>query len=219
MTEWRPGDLVERYRSCPWRERFHVALRCRMMNLRLLEAEVPRQGRVVDLGSGQGLVTLMLAAAAPGREVVGIEREARKVAAAERASEGIGNVSFRQGDLLDAKVREEGFDTALLLNVLYLWPEEGKAGILRNAHRMLREGGTLLVYEVVRAPTWKYWVAFLQEWVALNVLRTTISREMHFQSSEEMESLFRACGFEVEAAAPFHRGKPYPHFLFRCRRL
>lgn len=209
--------LLARYRFCPWRERFHVALRCRMMNLWPLEAEVPREGRVADLGCGQGLVALALAAAAPGREVVGIEREERKVEAARRAGEGLGNLSFRQGDLLALDEKEGGFDAALLLDVLYLWPGEAKRRILAGAGRALRKDGLLLVHEVVTTPAWKYGVALLQEWVALNVLRTTASRGIHYASREENENLLRACGFEVEAV-PFHRGKPYAHCLFRCRK-
>lgn len=195
-----------------------MALRCRMMNLWPLEGEVPREGRVADLGCGQGLVALALAAAALGRQVVGIEREERKVEAARRAGEGIGNLSFRQGDLLALAEAGESFDAALLLDVLYLWPAEQKALILRQAHRVLRRGGLLLVHEVVTTPAWKYAVALLQEWAALNVLRTTTSRRIHYASREENEALLRACGFEVEAV-PFHRGKPYAHCLFRCRRM
>ncbi|OGL62466.1 MAG: hypothetical protein A3I72_01195 [Candidatus Tectomicrobia bacterium RIFCSPLOWO2_02_FULL_70_19] len=209
--------LLARYRFCPWRERFHVALRCRMMNLWPLEIEVPREGRVADLGSGQGLVAVALAAAAPGREVAGIEREARKVEVARRAGEGLGNLSFRQGDLLALGEREGSLDAALLVDVLYLWPAEAKRRILANARRALRTGGLLLVHEVVTTPAWKYGVALLQEWVALNVLRTTTSREIHYATREENESLLRACGFEVETV-PFHRGKPYAHCLFRCRK-
>ncbi|MEK6712319.1 MAG: class I SAM-dependent methyltransferase [Nitrospinota bacterium] len=209
--------LLARYRFCPWRERLHVALRCRMMNLWPLEAEVPREGRVADLGSGQGLAALALAASAPAREVVGIEREERKVEAARRAGRGLGNLSFRPGDLLALAEPEGSFDAALLLDVLYLWPAEMKRRILANAHRALRTGGLLLVHEVVTTPAWKYGVALLQEWVALNILRTTASRGIHYASREENESLLRACGFEVEAA-PFHRGRPYAHWLFRCRK-
>lgn len=210
-------SLLARYRFCPPRERFHVALRCRMMNLWLLEAEVPRQGRVADLGCGQGLAAVMLAASAPGRSVVGIEREARKVEAARRAGEGLGNLSFRQGDLLALDEPEGGFDAALLLDVLYLWPGEEKRRIVENARRAIRTGGLLLVHEITTRPAWKYGVALLQEWLALNVLRTTAGRGIHYASKEENEGLLRACGFAVETV-PFHRGKPYAHFLFRCRK-
>ncbi len=187
-----------------------------MMNLWPLVREVPGSGPVLDLGCGQGLVALALAMAAPGRQVVGIEREARKVSAARMAGEGLANLSFRAGDIFE--LDDEGrFDAVLLVDVLYLWEEPHKRRILRTAHRALRKGGLLLVQEVVTRPRLKYAVALLQEWLALRVLRTTSSGGVNYVSREENESLLRSCGFEVESV-PFHRRVPYAHFLFRCRK-
>lgn len=187
-----------------------------MMNLWPLEKEVPKSGRVLDLGSGQGLVALALAVGGPGRQVVGIEREERKVSAAQKAAAGLKNLSFRRGDIFS--LDEEGsFDVALLVDVLYLWDEPRKRRILEGARKALRKGGLLLVQEVVTRPRMKYGIAVLQEWLALHVLKTTSPGGIHYVSREKNEALLRSCGFEVESV-PFHRGIPYAHFLFRCRK-
>jgi len=188
-----------------------------MMRLWSLEREVPQRGRILDLGAGQGLVALALALLGPEREVVGIEREERKVAAAKAAAAGLVNLSFRHGDILELS-ETEVFDVVLLVDVLYLWREAEKRRILQHAHEILRQRGLLLVHEVTTEPRLKYAFAVFQEWVALHMLRTTAAAGLHYVSREENESLLRSCGFEVQSL-PMHRGMPYPHHLFRCCRI
>ena len=211
------ASVLACYRGVSWRERLHVGLRARMMKLWSLEGEVPRRGRILDLGAGQGLVALTLALIGPEREVIGIEREERKVGAAKTAAVGLANLSFRQGNILELS-ETDVFDVVLLVDVLYLWREAEKRRILQNAHDILRQRGLLLVHEVTTEPRLKYAFAVFQEWVALHILRTTAAAELHYISREENESLLRSCGFEVESI-PVHQGMPYPHHLFRCCRV
>jgi len=63
-----------------------------------IEAEVPRRGRVLDLGCGHGLFSLLLAATSPERQVTGVDVDGDKLGLARRAAEALGldNVRFRR---------------------------------------------------------------------------------------------------------------------------
>ncbi len=100
-----------------------------------------RLGDVVDIGSGDGSVAQLLCARAKSWTCV--DRSERVLEAARtRLSKGK-NVRFVQGDALALPLDVASCDTALLLHVLT--QVESPAGILSEAARVLRPGGTLVV--------------------------------------------------------------------------
>ena len=81
----------------------------------LREAGIGTGHRVLDLGSGLGDVSMVVAGlVGPSGEVVGLERDASSIAKASARVEaaGLRNVVFAQGDVNDI-VSEKTFDAAV----------------------------------------------------------------------------------------------------------
>lgn len=78
---------------------------------RALEAPVPEQARVLDLGTGSGAVALALAAARPSWTITATDRSTAALAVARGNGERLGftNVRWREGDWF-AAVEDERFD-------------------------------------------------------------------------------------------------------------
>jgi ubiquinone/menaquinone biosynthesis C-methylase UbiE len=103
--------------------------------------------RVLDLGSGVGDVSLLLARlVGPSGEVVGIERDAHSIAraAARVSKDGLRQVSFTQGDVSQIPGGEP-FDAAVGRYILMFLPSP--AGILRSLSKLVRPGGVLAFQE------------------------------------------------------------------------
>jgi ubiquinone/menaquinone biosynthesis C-methylase UbiE len=118
--------------------------------------------RVLDLGSGVGDVSMLLARiVGPSGEVVGIERDASSIARAKArvAEAGFRNVNFTQTDVhqIDS---DKLFDASVGRFILMFLPDP--ASVLRSLTRLVRPGGVLAFQE----PTWNALLAFGALWYA-----------------------------------------------------
>jgi len=120
------------------------------------EAGIGPGQRVLDLGSGVGDVSMLLARiVGPSGEVVGIERDAHSItrANARVAEAGLRNISFTEADV-NHIVSDQPFDAAAGRFILMFLPDP--ASVLRSLTRLVRPGGVLAFQE----PSWIPLLAF-----------------------------------------------------------
>lgn len=105
--------------------------------------------QVLDIGSGIGGPARMIAARCKCR-VTGVDLTPHFVEAARALSAMCGmadEVRFEVGSAVALPLPDASFDLALLLHVGMNVPD--KAGLFREARRVLRDGGTFAIYEVM----------------------------------------------------------------------
>src|SRR5215212_517481 len=110
---------------------------------RLLDAAIPCDARVVDLGCGTGQMTLYLARA--DRVVVGADfaRPSLQLAVAAARRYGLRHVQFVETDLQLSGLREGAFDVVYSSGVLHHTPDP-RAAFARMA-RLARPGGMIVL--------------------------------------------------------------------------
>ncbi len=116
------------------------------------EAGIGSGQRVMDLGSGVGDVSMLVARlVGPSGEVVGVERDMRSIARArERVVEaGLHNVSFTQSDVSQIP-DSEPFDAAVGRFILMFVPDP--VTIVSSLVQLVRPGGVLAFQEPSWAP-------------------------------------------------------------------
>lgn len=114
-------------------------------HLEALTALLPADWKVADIGSGTGYLLPVLARTFASVTAIDPVTEMLDVARARCAEEGVGNVTFRKGDLSALPLEEAGLDLALAVLVLHHVPSPTEA--LEELRRVLRPGGRLLVVE------------------------------------------------------------------------
>jgi ubiquinone/menaquinone biosynthesis C-methylase UbiE len=112
-------------------------------------AGVRPEHRVLDLASGPGYLTMLLATRA--REAIGVDVTERFVAhaTAEAARRGIGNVSFRVGDVERLDLPDASFDVATCKFAFHHFPRPAR--VVAEMARVVRPGGTILIADMVAA--------------------------------------------------------------------
>jgi ArsR family transcriptional regulator len=103
---------------------------------------------VADLGSGEGLLSELLARRC--RKVIAVDNSERIVAfgAAKAKKNGLKNLEFRLGDLQEPPIEPHSVDIVILSQALHHADDPAKA--VRSAHRILKGGGQILILDLLK---------------------------------------------------------------------
>lgn len=215
MSSPAPAELFRLYAKERARIRAHVAARWRTCPFPALVLRVPEEGRVLDYGCGHGALALWLALGSAGREIVGVDVAADKIAAAEAAgreahARGIRAPAFHR--IRPGEIPDGPWDAILFVDVLYLMGPEEQERILRRAARSLSPEGIVLVKEVSNRPRAKAIWNRVQETMSVRVLRITAGRRFRILSPERHAAWLEDEGLAVERVR-LDRGYAHPHHL------
>lgn len=114
--------------------------------------DIPAGARVVDIGSGAGLDSLIAAkmVGAEGR-VIGIDMTPEMLEKARRAAAegGFDQVEFKEGYVESLPVQDGWADVVISNGVMNLCPDKVKA--YKELHRVLKPGGKLQIADILVA--------------------------------------------------------------------
>ncbi|HUS20776.1 MAG TPA: class I SAM-dependent methyltransferase [Aeromicrobium sp.] len=170
-------------------DEFHI--RGRTATLEIAEAmAINDESIVLDLGSGLGGPARTLAEVI-SCQVAGIDLTPEFCETAARLSEWTGladRTHFAVGDATALDFRDGAFDAAMTIHVAMNIAD--KAGMYREARRVLRQGGRFVVYDVLQGPGGD--VHFPVPWAR-------DASTSHLVTTEQMRELLHDAGFTVIA--------------------
>jgi SAM-dependent methyltransferase len=155
------------------------------------------RGRFVDVGVGDGLLTLMLAEIAESITAVDISPEMLRQLAQRAERKGLTNLEMVEGELEDLPLPDCSFEVAVLSQALHHADDPARA--LTEACRVLAPGGRLLVIDLL---------AHTEEWVREKL------QHRHLGFGEvELESLLLQAGLSEVSVQRAARDPQPPHFM------
>lgn len=212
----RPADPAARralaaFAGAGGTDRFHVRARWWSCPFPLVEAAVPRRGRVLEVGCGHGLLSLYLAASAPERRVTGTDVDEGKLAVARAAAAALGG-DVRFLPATPGRLPEGPWDAVVIVDVLYLLGPAAAGDLLAAAAAALVPGGVVVVKETGHRPRWKWALSAVQERVSTRLLRITEGDHVAFLDDGDVAAALAAEGLEVTRRR-VDAGYPHPHHL------
>lgn len=214
-------EVLGCYADAPVAARAHVRVRWATCPFRAVAVHLPPAGRVLEVGCGHGLFSLVAALGAKGaRRVVGVDVDGDKVrhgqAAAARARALGADCSL---DVAEPGALPEGpWDAIAIVDVLYLLEAEVQRALIRQCAAVLAPGGVLLVKEVDVVPRWKARWNSVQETLAVRLLGITEGSEMVFLGAAGLGAAVESAGLSPVRHLRLDRGYPHPHHLVTARK-
>ena len=207
--------LIDLYRGRGAWTSLYTRIKFKICPLLPVEPLLPRRGRVLDLGCGNGLFAAILKLGSPERRIIGLDLDEGKIAVARQAFRAWSGDELAVGDVVAAAY--PAADIVAIVDVLYLLPHPAQEAVLRKCHAALPPGGVLAVKEMDTRPRWKFVWNMIQETLAVKIIGFTLGGRFYFKSRAEMTRLLERIGFAVEPVG-LDKGYWYPHILYLARK-
>ncbi|MCS1408982.1 MAG: putative methyltransferase YcgJ [Verrucomicrobia subdivision 3 bacterium] len=103
---------------------------------------------IADLGSGEGLLSELLALRA--KRVIAVDNSPKMVEFGTKKAKqnGLLNLEFRQGDLAEPPINDASVDLVILSQALHHTETPKKA--IQSSYRILREGGHVIILDLLK---------------------------------------------------------------------
>jgi 2-polyprenyl-3-methyl-5-hydroxy-6-metoxy-1,4-benzoquinol methylase len=213
----RKAEVLHAFRPAGPLTKAYLRIKFKICPVLDVEPYVPRRGRIVDLGCGNGLFAAILTLGSAERRIIGYDLDPKKIRVADdlKAANAWSNIDFRPGNITAMDYPRA--DVFTLIDVLYLLPFSDQNAILRRCARMLLPGGMLLIKEMDTRPRWKYAWNMVQETLAVKVIGFTLGSRFFFRSCPDFLTILSSLGFETTVIG-LGSGYWYPHILYLCRK-
>ena len=207
------NKIFELYIDASFITRAYLRIKLKICPLIALEPHFPREGKIIDLGCGNGLFPNILSLGSSHRQVIGLDLDEKKIAVANETKIPVMQITYQVGDVVEADYPQG--DVFTLVDVLYLIPYDKQEIILQKCYNSLLPGGTLIVKEMDTRPRWKYVWNLFQETLAVKLIGFTLGERFYFRSQSEYLKILGQIGFTVKPV-PLDKGYWYPHIVYIC---
>jgi len=204
-----PTELFRFYSGQELRVALYAYLRWRLCPFEEIESHIPKEGKIIDVGCGYGLLANFLTLRPGKRDVTGIDLSVRRIKAAQETTDSRRNIRFKLINVLDLELREP--DAVVMSDFLHHIDYQSQEEVLTYCYEKLSPGGFLICQEVNNRPLWKYWFAFLIDRL-LN-----IGERQFFRPHQEFQELLQRIGFSVKIKK-VDKHLPLSDILFICKK-
>ena len=165
-----------------------------------IDGLVPKEGTILDLGSGYGLMAAILARKSRHRHVLGIDFDERKVRISQGVALAFPNIEFHMENFLEWEYPQ--VDVVLLIDSLHYWREGRQLEVIAKACQALREGGLMVLREGLDTPSFGHLAVRMGEYFGVKIGHNRGGTGLYFQTKEFFQDACIKHGLKLLAEVP-----------------
>lgn len=203
------NKIVELYKNNRFTSIF-VKIRIWDSPFKETEKFIPKKGRILDLGCGDGFFSNYLGITSPQREIIGIELNKTRI---KDANKGIKNAKFISGNVLTADFKKA--EVVLMFHLLHHLPSyNDQLRLLKKSDKFIKPGGKLILVEVDKKPILKYIFSYITDSLLVPILfdNKLFDPKIYYRSRNEWKRIMEKLGYNVKVFSS-DKGKPFSHVI------
>ncbi len=156
---------------------------------------VPKNGTILDLGCGEGILTNFLAISSVRRKMIGVELSAHRV---NQARKGLKNTKFLIGSAL--KIKLPKVDTIVISHVFHhLGSKKRQEELLDICRKMLKPKGKLIIGEVDKEYSLRYLFGWITDILLVPIFfeKKLLDLQIYHRGRKEWKQVLLKHGFKV----------------------
>jgi SAM-dependent methyltransferase len=173
---------------------------------------LPDGSRVIELGCGFGLFTLLFAYMRPRSTFFAFDYNQRRIDLAREAAcrLGLSNIEFHCEDAANFKI-EQTYQAGYVMDLIHHVGKDRAKQLLTKIYSCLDDDSIFLIKEVDNRPAFKMWFTRILDFVMAP------RDEVYYWPETQMKTMLRQIGWEVTSHAMVDF-LPYPHRIYICHK-
>jgi len=209
------ANISNLYKRAGLLTRLHILVRLKTCPFLIIERYLPKKGLIIDYGCGQGIFSHILSLLSPERKIHGIDLSESKIKEAQKPKRSDRNLQFSADCNISGLLKS--VSGVAIIDVLSYLPHQERLDLLKMFYEKLEPGAVLVIKDQNQDSRLKFPFLYLQEFLAVKVLRITESKGLYFFGKDYLRELLGNIGFSVETL-DISRGYLYPHQVFICKK-
>jgi len=175
-------------------DRLFAGLRLKILPLSEIDKVVPKEGTIVEIGCGHGIITNFLSLTSESRKMIGVDIDSRRIDIAKSTIGNRKNIDFVLGDFRNLQFRE--IDMIILFGVICLIPFDEWASLFTSIHSALKKNGKVLFHDVKKAKSWIFRLHKMREHL-FHIMKITAGAGFFVMEPKEIEDFLQRMNFSV----------------------
>ncbi len=200
---------IDLYQNVGWKKYFSK-WRFKVAPYIEVEKYIPKEGKIIELGCGEGIFTNYMGISSVKRKITGFEISSERI---KEASRKLPNVSFKKADVTKANLPSS--DAIVLFHLLHhLMSQKDQEKLLEKCVKALKKNGSLVIVEVNMKPSLKFLIAwFFDHFIVPTAFEKRFFSRIFFRKQNKWVKILKNNGLKVKKYE-FEKNMPFPHIVF-----
>ncbi len=198
-------NIINEYKELKLLDRIYTRLRWRLCPFNKIESNIPKEGLIVDLGCGYGILANLLYLKSKKRKIIGMDISSKRIKIAKKSERKNKKLKFIEKDITKSNIKK--VDAIVMTDFLHHIKYKDQEKLIAKLNKKLNNNGKLIILDINKNKKLKYFFTVLLD-------RTlNYGEPAYYRTEEDMKKILEKNGFKVKSFMVDER-LPMPDILF-----